>query len=287
MRRRTNAPLNPEVLLAWPFESVTERYDEKRAILYALGVGADSSDLTLVYERRLKALPTMAVVLAGDGNWMSDPRTGITFTHVLHGEQKLEIHKPLAGQGVIVGKTSIDGLYDKGAKGAVLIVKRDLVDGENGEAVATIRSSAFLRADGGFGGKSEGQPAPHPVPDGAPDTAVELKTYADQALIYRLSGDYNPLHIDPAVANQAGFERPILHGLCSYGVAGRALIKSCCAGDPHRLRRLDVRFSAPVFPGETLVTEIWREAPGRAAFRVKVKERDVVALNNGRADYLV
>ncbi|MGE0741770.1 MAG: MaoC/PaaZ C-terminal domain-containing protein [Hyphomonadaceae bacterium] len=279
-------PVNADALFNWPFQAVTERYDAQRTILYALGVGAGADDLPLVYEKALKALPTMAVVLAGEGNWMTDPRTSITFTHVLHGEQKLEIHKPLAGRGAVTATTSIEGLYDKGAKGAVLITKRDMRDAETGEAIATIRSSAFLRADGGFGGQSEGQPAPHPVPDRAPDLSVELPTAIGQALIYRLSGDYNPLHIDPDVARSAGFERPILHGLCSYGVAGRTIIQACCGGDPDRLRRLDVRFSTPVYPGETLVTEIWREAAGRAAFRVKVKERDVVALNNGRADYL-
>jgi len=283
-------PVDRDVLLNWRFEPVTERYDTARTILYALGVGAgaegNEADLPLVYERHLKAMPMMAVVLAADGPWMTDPRTGITFTHVLHGEQRLEIHSPLSAQGALIGQTSIEGLYDKGAKGAVLALKRKLRDADTGMLVATVRSGAFLRADGGFGGSSEGQALPHLIPDRPPDTSLSIATRLDQALIYRMSGDFNPLHVDPAVARQAGFERPILHGLCSYGIAGLAIIKALCGGDPERLRRLDVRFSTPVYPGETLVTEIWLEEGHRAAFRVKVAERDVVALNNGRADYL-
>jgi acyl dehydratase len=283
-------PVDRDVLLNWRFEPVSERYGTARTILYALGVGAGAeageSDLPLVYERHLKALPMMAVVLSADGPWMTDPRAGITFTHVLHGEQRLEIHRPLSAEGELIGQTSIEGLYDKGPKGAVLALKRELRDAATGVLMATVRSSAFLRADGGFGGSSEGQSPPHSIPDRPSDTSISIATRVDQALIYRMSGDFNPLHVDPAVARQAGFERPILHGLCSYGIAGRAVIKALCGGDPQRLRRLDVRFSTPVYPGETLVTEIWFEEEHRAAFRVKVAERDVVALNNGRADYL-
>ncbi|MBV9510993.1 MAG: MaoC family dehydratase N-terminal domain-containing protein, partial [Caulobacteraceae bacterium] len=154
-------PLNPDVLRDWVFEPVREDYDRFRTILYALGVGAgaDGDDLDLVYEPRLKALPTMAVTLAGDGPWMTDPRAGITFTRMLHGEQGLEIHAPLPPEGAVIAQTSIDGLYDKGPKGAVLMTKRELRSPE-GQPLATVRSSGFLRADGGFGGSSEGQPAP-------------------------------------------------------------------------------------------------------------------------------
>lgn len=280
-------PVNAQAVLDWRFDPVTEKYDKVRTILYALGLGAgaEEADLPLVYERGLKALPTMAVVLAGEPMWMDDPRAGITFTHVLHGEQGLIMHRPLPPAATLVGQAVNEALYDKGAKGAVLVMKRELRDAASGDLVATVRSTAFLRADGGFGGSGEGQPAPHPVPDRAPDLSVTLGTRADQAVLYRLSGDFNPLHIDPAIARAAGFPRPILHGLCSYGIAGRAIVQAVCEGDPERLTRLDVRFATPVYPGETLVTEIWREGPGRAAFRVKVAERDVVAINNGRADF--
>ena len=282
-------PLNPNVVLDWPFEPVTETYDAQRTIIYALGIGAGAtgaqSDLDLVYERDLKALPTMAVVLASERMWMDDPRTGITFTQILHGEQGLVIHRLLPSAGTVLSQSFIDGLYDKGAKGAVLVTRRELRDAITGEPIATVRATAFLRADGGFGGRSEGQPAPHTLPSRTPDLELTIGTRLDQAMIYRLSGDLNPLHIDPEVARKAGFDRPILHGLCSYGIVGRALIEALCGGRPERLKRLDVRFSAPVYPGETLVIDLWREAAGRAAFRVRVRERDIVVLNNGLLDF--
>jgi acyl dehydratase len=172
----------------------------------------------------------------------------------------------------------IEEIYDKGAdKGAVLLWSREISDAATGEPIATVRGSSFLRADGGFGGTATGAPAPHPIPDRAPDRVVTLRTRPEQALIYRLSGDYNPLHADPEVAQAAGFERPILHGLCSYAIACRAIVTGPCDGDASRLRALDVRFSAPVYPGETLAVEIW----DAGAFRVTVVERGVVAINNG------
>ncbi|WP_448661609.1 MaoC/PaaZ C-terminal domain-containing protein [Sphingomonas sp. CJ20] len=281
-------PINVDAIRNRVFAPVTEAYGPDRAILYALGLGvgsdANAADLTLVYEQSLKVLPSLAVVLAPDPFWMEEPELGVTFAQVLHGEQGLELHTPIPPSGTVVAQTTIDGLYDKGPKGAVLLLRRELHTAQ-GEHLATVRSTAFLRADGGFGGSSEGQPAPHPVPERLPDLVLPLSTRPDQALLYRLSGDYNPLHIDPVVAVQAGFPRPILHGLCSYGVAGRAIVRALCDGDPDRLLRLDARFSTPVFPGETLATEIWHEGNGRAAFRVKVVERDVIALNNGRAEY--
>jgi acyl dehydratase len=142
--------------------------------------------------------------------------------------------------------------------------------------------TTFARADGGFGGPSGPVKPVHALPERAPDMAADIATRPEAALIYRLSGDPNPLHASPAVAREAGFERPILHGLCSYGVAGRAILETCCEGDPSRLRRLDLRFSSPVYPGETIRTEIWRDG-GEVSFRARVVERDVVVLNNGLA----
>jgi acyl dehydratase len=288
-------PLNYEKVIKWPFQEVTQQYSSRDTILYALGVGAATSnpvaadDLQFVYERKLVALPTMAVTLAGSGSWVGNPETGITLAKLLHGEQFLTIHKPLPAQGVLVGKDKVDAVYDKGAdKGAVMFVSRDIREKESGDLVATTGMALFLRADGGFGGVSEGQPKPHPIPeDRAPDASVDLITRPEQAAIYRLSGDYNPLHLDPKIATSAGFERPILHGLCSYGVAGRAIIKQLCGNDASRLRKLNVRFASPVYPGETLRTEIWNQGPGKAAFRVKVVERDLVVINNGLAEYTV
>jgi acyl dehydratase len=148
-----------------------------------------------------------------------------------------------------------------------------------------VRNSSFLRGDGGRGGSSEPQRKPHPLPERAPDESVTLETTANQAMIYRLSGDYNPLHIDPEVAKAGGFDRPILHGLATYGVAGRAVLAALCGNDPARLKRLDARFASPVFPGETIRTDIWREGDGRASYRSSVVERDLVVLNNGYVEF--
>jgi acyl dehydratase len=143
-------------------------------------------------------------------------------------------------------------------------------------------AAVMLRGDGGFGGKPGPQPPPHKLPETAPVKSLDLKTYPNSALIYRLSGDRNPLHADPKAAAAGGFKTPILHGLCTYGVAGRAIIMACCGGDPGRLRSLQVRFSSPVFPGETIRTEMWPDGE-RISFRARVVERDVVVLNNGLA----
>lgn len=286
-------PVNYEKVKNWPFQEVTQQYTPRETMLYALGVGAAMSnpvaedDLKYVYERKLAALPTMAVVLAGSGSWVSHPDTGITLTKLLHGEQFLTIHKPLPAQGTLVGKDRVDEIYDKGAeKGAVLYMSRDIFEKESGDLIATVGTGIFLRADGGFGGTATGAPVPHAVPADRPaDASIDLPTRPEQAAIYRLSGDYNPLHIDPKIATAAGFEKPILHGLCSYGVAGRGVIKLLCGNDPTRLRKLNVRFASPVYPGETLRVEVWNEGEGRAAFRVRVVERDLVVLNNGYAEF--
>lgn len=263
-------------------------------ILYALGVGVANSnpvaadDLKFVYEDGLTALPTMGVTLAPGPFWMQDPATGIAWQKILHGEQMMTVHRPLPPACVVVSETTVDEIYDKGAdKGAVLYQTRRLFDKASDELLMTLRSSAFMRGNGGFGGKSEGAPQPHAIPaDREPDLTLDLATRPEQAVIYRLSGDYNPLHIDPAVARAGGFDKPILHGLCSYGVAGRAILKLLCGNDSARLRRLDVRFASPVFPGETIRTEVWHQDDGHAAFRARVVERNVVIINNGYAEYV-
>lgn len=273
-------PLDYDMLMALPPWQIRREHGPRDTMLYALGAGAgmEPDELDLVYEPRLQALPSMAAVLTHPGFWQKDPKYGLTWQKLLHGEQWLRIHRPIPVEGALVGEMRIEEIYDKGAdKGAVLLWRREISDAASGTPIATVRGSSFLRADGGFGGSAVGAPAPHPIPERAADRVVELGTRPEQALIYRLSGDYNPLHADPEVARAAGFERPILHGLCSYAVACRAIVKSMCGGDASRLHALDVRFSAPVYPGETLQVEIWREG----AFRVTVAERGVVAINNG------
>jgi acyl dehydratase len=279
-------PLDYQRLMALPPTVTQHEMTERDTILYALGIGAN--DLRHVYEARLEALPMMAVILAYPGFFGKDPRYELTWQKILHGEQSVEIHRPLPTSGTFIGTTQIDEIYDKGPeKGAIMLMSRVIRVAGDPDPIATVRSSNVLRGDGGFAQHPNGAPpAPHPVPGDRPaDIALTLLTREDQALLYRLSGDYNPLHVEPEVARGAGFDRPILHGLCTFGVVGRALIDAVCGGDGGRLRRMDVRFSSPVYPGETIRTEIWREGEGQAAFRASVVERGVVVINNGRLEH--
>jgi acyl dehydratase len=286
-------PLNYDKLMSMTFEPTRQTYSRKDTILYALGVGVgaldpcDPDELKYVYEKHLVALPTLAVTLAAGAMRLSDPQYGVNYRMLLHAEQSLIMHRPLPVEGTVVSEAKIDEIYDKGAaKGAIMYMTRKLVDASNGELLATLGNVAFLRADGGFGGKSEGAPKPRGVPaERTPDLQANLPVTLNQALIYRLAGDYNPLHIDPEVARSAGFDRPILHGLGGYGTAGRALIKLLCRDDPARLRRLDVRFTSPVYPGEPLHLDIWKLTRGDAAFRVSASERNVVVQDFGRVEY--
>jgi acyl dehydratase len=274
----------------WPFPEVEHHYDAVDTILYALGLGfgADPMDLNqlrFVYEEGLKALPTMATVLAYPGQWSRNPETGIDWKHVVHGEQRLTLHRPLPSAGTVIGRTVIDDIIDKGAgKGALIYSRREVRDKETGELLASLGSTSFLRANGGFGGPSGPMKPVHALPERAPDLVCDIPTLPQAALIYRLSGDFNPLHADPEVAKAAGFPRPIVHGLFTYGVAGHALLRTLCDYDPARMKRMDARFSSPVYAGETVRTEIWRESAGRVGFRCRVVARDVVAINNGLAE---
>lgn len=286
--------LDYQLIKNWSIGRTAQRYTSKDTILYALGVGAATEnplhvdDLTFVYERDLQALPTFAALLAGNPDWIMDPKIGIDLRLVLHGEQFLTIHRPIPAQGHVYTNESVDEIYDKGAgKGAVIYLTRKVHAADSDALLATAGYSIFIRGCGGFGGSAQGQPTPYRMPEGRdPDATLALITRPEQAVIYRLSGDSNPLHIDPEVALSAHFDRPILHGMCSYGIAGRAILKLRCGSDATRLRKLDVRFANPVFPGETLRTEVWDVGPGKLAFRVRAIERDVIALNNGYAEYV-
>jgi acyl dehydratase len=275
-------------LMAWPFPDLEHTYTARDTILYALGLGyggdpLDAQDLRFVYEEGLLALPTLAVVLGYPGFWLKHPNTGVDWRKVLHGEQGLVLHAPLPAEGTIVGRTRITEIFDKGDKGSLMLSERDVIDKANGHVLATLRATTVLRGDGNFGGPSGPVPQPHALPEREPDACLDLPTLPQAALIYRLSGDYNPLHADPRVAASAGFKRPILHGLCTYGVAARAVLKLCCDNDPAALARFDVRFSAPVYPGETIKTEIWRNG-STISFRAWAVERDIIVLNNGLAE---
>ena len=285
-------PIDVQKLKASPFEPITHRYTERDTMLYALGIGLgheplDTDALRYVYEPQLQALPMMGVVLGYPGFWAKDPATGIDWVRVLHGEQSLELHAPLPAAGTVVGTSRVTALVDKGAaKGALMFSERDITDAASGKLLATARSVSFLRGDGGFSERGQPSDPPQPqrlaTPDSPPDRVCELTTRPESALIYRLSGDYNPVHADPAVARSAGFERPILHGLCSFGVTGHALLRTLCGWDASRLKEIGCRFSAPVYPGETLRVEMWQRGE-QAQFRTKVVERNVVVLSHGSA----
>jgi acyl dehydratase len=288
--------INYDTLMHWPLPAVTQTYSERDTILYALGLGVALRNpvppelLRYVYEGApggLVALPSMAVVLASGPFWMQNPATGIDWRRILHGEQRLELHRPLPAAATVIGEHRIDEIIDKGKdKGAIMLLSRRLYDQASGDLLATVGSSVFMRGDGGFGGRADGAPKPHAIPaERAADHELDQPTRVDQAALYRLSGDLNPLHIDAAVAAAAGFERPVLHGLCSYGIAARALLTLLCGDEAARLKRVDLRFASPAFPGETIRTEVWNEGPGRAAFRARVLEREQIILNNGRAEF--
>jgi acyl dehydratase len=280
-------------IMALPPIRTRHVFTRRDTILYALGVGAasagldDPNELQFVYEENLQALPTMAVVLGYPGLWLKNPEYGVDWRRLVHGEQSIRIHRPLPIEGDVTGITTVNAIYDKGPqKGAVVYVTREIKDSVTDELIASLGIASFLRSDGGFGGSSVGAPKPHPTPsDRACDEAIEYVIRPDQAMLYRLSGDWNPLHIDPVIAREAGFAAPILQGLCTYGFVGRAVLKALCGGSANRLKRVDVRFSSPVFPGETLRVEIWREGPGRAALRVRVVQRDVIVLQNGFVEF--
>lgn len=286
-------PLNADALLAAQLAPIERTYGPKDCILYALGVGlgydpTNEDELAFVYEKNLKVLPTFAVVPAFDYSWMLRPEFGLTWSHIVHGEEIVVLHAPIPPQGTVVGRERVVDVVDKGeGKGALLFHERSLVDKATGTLLATLKQTTFCRADGGFGGARRDTPASHPIPDRAPDIVCDLPTRPEMALIYRLSGDTNPLHAEPAFAREAGFPRPILHGLATMGVACHALLRTVCGYDPARLVSMAVRFSAPVFPGETIRTEIWQdsdEAGAVVSFRARVKERDVIAMINGRAE---
>jgi len=278
-----------EKLLALNVPPVEQSYGPKDCMLYALGLGLgqdpmNEDELAFVYEKNLKVLPTYALVQGYSPYWLRNPESGVNWMKVVHGEQGLVLHKPVASQGSVIGQTRIVDVVDKGeGKGALVYSERKVTDKATGALLVTLTQTTFCRGDGGFGGPKRDTPPPHAIPERAPDIVCDLPTRPEMALIYRLSGDINPLHAEPAFARVAGFPRPILHGLASFGVAGHALLKSVCAYDPARLAAISGRFSAPVFPGETIRTEMWRDG-AVVSFRARVVERDVIAVNNGRAE---
>ena len=275
-------------LKAWPFKPVEQSYTARDSILYALGLGLgadplDPGQLRFTFEEAegFAAFPTMAVVLGTPGFWARDPESGLDWKRILHGEQGLELHAPVPPAATVLAENRIVEIIDKGAdKGALLYLEREITDKATGNRIATLTSTTFARGDGGFGGPTGPVKPVHALPERAPDAVVDTPVLPQAALIYRLSGDPNPLHASPEVAKAAGFKAPILHGLCSFGIAGAAVLKTYCGNDPGRLKSFGLRFSAPVYPGETITTEMWRDAD-TVSFRARVGDR--VVLNNGYA----
>jgi acyl dehydratase len=289
--------IHVELVKHWPFATLRQTVTEKDAILYALALGygsqpTDAAELSFVYEQGLQAVPTWVTTLCHPGFWVSEPATGIDATKVVHGEQLVTFHAPLPTSGVVRGEGRVLDILDKGAgKGALLMVERKVYDDATGVLLASIEQRIMCRGDGGFSAAPVAKPALPTAPlavaqNQPPDHVIEIQTLPQAALIYRLCADMNPLHADPAVALAAGFERPILHGLCTYGIAARAIITACCGNDAKALKFLGVRFSAPVYPGELIRTEIWKDPDkaGALRFRCLVPARNTVVITHGVAD---
>lgn len=284
--------LDYSIVKNWPFEDIAHAYGWKDSALYALSLGmggdlAEIRELSYVYEQEMRSFPTMAVVLAHPGFWVRNPATGIDWKNAIHVEQRLALTRPLPVEGSVTARTRVRALIDKGSdKGALMVSERQLRDTRSGVLYGNVIQVSLLRGDGGFSAsgflQDESLQPLEATPKLPPDIVCALPTAPASALLYRLNGDFNPLHADPKVAHEAGFDRPILHGLCTYGIAARAIVRTCLDGDAARLIEFSARFSSPVYPGETLRTEIWREEE-RIQFRCVIAERDAVVLSNGLA----
>jgi acyl dehydratase len=283
--------MNLEKVLSRRFAPIEHPLLARDCMLYAAGIGFGSEPespghLQFLFEDGLKVFPSLVNVVAHPGGWIMDPELGVQWLKLLHGEQAFEMFRPLEAGKTYVGSYQVLDVVDKGpGKGALLFMRKELREQGADALVSTVTSTYVLRGDGGSGGTTTVAPVPHPLPDRAPDGRCDIPTLVQSALIYRLSGDYNPIHASPAAAKKAGFDRPILHGLCSLGVATRAVVAVACDNRPELLKSFSLRFTSPVYPGETISTEYWRDG-NVVSFRSRVLERDVVVLNNGRAEVL-
>jgi acyl dehydratase len=260
-------------------ERIPFTYDQDAVMLYALGIGAGVDELDFIYEKNLKVLPTYAVIplVPCIIDLMAD--LGINLPAMLHGEQKIIVHGAIPPSGTVYTSGIWDSVYDKGDKGAVLNISLKTRD-QSDQLLFENKVVLIDRSAGNFGGDRGPQTERFDPPEGKnPDFRVEYPTSPDQAALYRLSGDKNPLHIDPEFAKQGGLERPILHGLCTYGHAGRAILHSVCGSDPSRFKSFAARFMNTVFPGDTLITEGWKVENGRCIIQVKTTEGKIVLGN--------
>lgn len=279
------------VLKNWKIPDTSCPYGARDCMLYAqsLGYGADpldAAELPFVYEKNLKLVPSIFTIIGAPGAWATDPGTGIDWMQILHGEHRLVIHALPEADGIMNSTTRVARIIDKGpGRGALVVTGRTITCGRSGKLLATIEHTSFCRADGGIGLSDEAVPALPAAPQAdmrAPDASVSLATLPSAALLYRLNGDRNPIHADPAAAAKAGFDKPILHGLCTYGMACRAILRVACGNDPARLASLALRFSAPFFPGETLRVDMWRYG-ATVQFEAYARERNIKVLTHGVA----
>ena len=258
---------------------IRHEYAWRDCVLYALGVGAKVDELDFLFEMNgPKVLPTFAVVPSFNALISVAGNLGANPMMILHGEQKIILHRPIPPNGQFSTVAEVKGIYDKG-RGALVLVEAKTTD-EKHEPVFDNWFSIFVRGEGGFGGERGPEALKADPPEGkAPDFSFSETTTTEQALLYRLSGDLNPLHASPQFAKMGGFDRPILHGLCTYGFAGRAVLKHACGGDPKRMKSFAARFAGVVFPGDTLTTQGWQIAPGRWVVQVKTQEGKLVLSN--------
>ncbi|UTD28730.1 MaoC/PaaZ C-terminal domain-containing protein [Bradyrhizobium sp. WD16] len=274
-------------ILSMKREGEAYAYTDREVMLYAVGIGMgadpmDERELGFVNEaafhpRPLKVMPTFASVAA----WGAGPGDlGINRLLLVDGERDISFHRPLPVAAKITADSRVVAAYDKGKDKGAVIIRETVLRDESGDKLATLVGAAFARGDGGFGGPSDGQPPPHKVPSRAPDRSVDIVTRPDQALTYRLCGDRNPLHSDPEFARRAGFPRPILHGMCTYGLTCRAVLQTYADYDPAAFRRHAVRFSSPVFPGETVTVDLWKDGEV-VSFEARVRVRNVTVIKNG------
>lgn len=280
-------PLDHEKMVNFEYPETEHSYSERDTMLYALsiGFGAEPNNLDqlkFVYEKNLQALPMMAGILGWLGR-RPDPDFGVNLNKIVAGEQKIILHKPLPVSATILSRSKISDVIDKGERtGALIYYERDLFEKESGDLLASVHHTIVARGDGNFGGKSGPTPPVHELPEREPDQICDIQTAPNMALLYRLNGDENLLHADPQHAEKVGFEKPILHGLGTFAVAGHAILKNYCDYDPARLLSLQSRFSRPVFPGDLIRTELWID-DDTISFRAKVTTRDHVVLDNGMA----
>jgi len=265
-------------------------YDHRDLILYALGLGygsdpMDRDDLSYLHERGLKVVPSVVNVLAHPGLWVAAPELGLNWKKLLHASQGFEILRPLAAKDRLAGRYFIEGVEDLGPeRGARLALTKELID-DAAQIVARVHSVYLLRGDGGCGSFGSLPPRAKALPETAPDRQLQIATSPQQALLYRMSGDWNPLHTDPEIAAAAGFERPILQGLCSMGLATRALIRAVAPGAPERLSALSLRFARPVVPGDHLTFDLYQTCPLTWTFRARVAARNETVLDGGEARF--